>query len=183
MELLMSSLTRTLIALVLIGLTAPTVPADSWAPPRPQVFASSYGLYGLKTLPPEALSGQSQARLFTLEKDGKEKVIWETKLVNIPHRALVTDDGKYVVTLDTWANVGFKHSLVIYGEKGKVIADFELEDLLTKDEIAKNVELTETSRWWSKGARVELNPTNDQLTMTLKWGKVIRVSLPKGRVE
>ena len=116
------------------------VRADKWPAPRPKLFAN--GDYGFKSLPDKAISksgeviyGIGEGVFFTLDEDGKDKVIWRAKLVNIPVRAIITQFGKYVITLDTWGHPGYEHCLVIYGEKGKVIADFKLEDLLTAKEI------------------------------------------------
>ena len=39
--------------------------------------------------------------------------------------------GNIVATFDTWAKLGYEHSLVIYGERGAVVADYDLEALLS----------------------------------------------------
>src|SRR5262249_3861777 len=101
-------------------------------------------------------------------------------LVNTPHRALVDDSGKFVVTIDTYAALGFAHSLVIYGDKGKVIRDFKLEDLLTPEEIRKNVAHTESSRRWADKAEFQME--SDHLILRLNWGQVIRVELATGKI-
>src|SRR5580765_801091 len=149
------------ITIGLVVASAQIVTADTWIPPRPQIFASSTGAYGFKVQPPSPpvrpLHGQSQGILFALAQDRSETVIWTGELVNIPVRAVVSDDGKYVVTLDTWFRAGYEHCLVIYGEQGRVVADFDLEALLSRDEIANKVEQTFSSRNWLTGARVEFN--------------------------
>lgn len=154
--------------------------ADSWAKPTPRVFASKYGLHGFKVLNPK-FGGPSQGVLFTLDAEGKEKVIWQAKLVNTPHQAIVPDGGKFVVTIDTYGTLGFAHSLVIYGDKGKVIRDFQLEDFLAKDEIDKNVMRTVSSRHWSGKADFRLAGNN--LVIRLAWGKTVTVELATGKVK
>jgi len=121
--------------------------------------------------------------LFSLDEQGNEKSIWNVRLVNVPVRALVSDDGKYVVTLDTWGGAGFDHSLVVYGAKGKVVADFKLEELLTQGEIEKHTLHTESSRRWEQDAKFEFDLEKEQLTIAFKWGKAIRVSLLTGKIE
>ncbi len=163
-------------------LAASLIHADSWEAPSPKVFASKYGGYGFKMIPSKE-STESQGVLFSLEADGKEKKLWEAKLVNIPHWVLVSDCGKYVVTIDTYANLGYKHVLVVYGEKGKIIADFALKDLLSEDEILKNVDHSVSSRHWADDTKFEFAPTNDQLALTFKWGKKMAISLTTGKIE
>ena len=153
--------------------------ADSWVTPTPRVFGSTWGNRGFKVLRP-TLIGPSDGVLFCLDADGKEQIVWEAKLVNTPHRVLVDDSGRFVASIDTYANLGFAHSLVIYGDKGKVIRDFKLEDLLTQDEISKNVARTETSRHWAKKCAFQLE--SDHLVLRLSWGKVIRIELLTGKI-
>src|SRR5229473_1766412 len=92
-------------------------------PAEPRLFAEPRGVYAFKTLPDNS-TGKSEGTFFTLDQDGKEKVVWRAKLVNIPVRAIVATKGQCVITLDTWNRIGYEHCLVVYGEKGKVIADF-----------------------------------------------------------
>jgi len=175
------------VALGLVVASAPIVTADTWIAPHPQIFASSTGTYGFKTQPPNPpvapLHGRSQGTLFALAPDGNETVIWAGELINIPVRAIVSDDGKYVVTFDTWFRGGSEHCLVIYAEQGRVVADFNLEALLSRDEIAKNVAHTFSSRDWLTGAKLEFNERRNKVVLTLRWGKVISVALSNGRID
>lgn len=52
-------------------------------------------------------------------------------MVNLvsPVDIIVANDGKSVVTFDDWGMKGFKHSMVVYGERGEMIKDFDLEDI------------------------------------------------------
>jgi hypothetical protein len=114
--------------------------------------------------------------------DGKETEIWSRELVNIPVRAFVADDGKHVVTFDTWAKLGYEHALVIYGEKGDVVADYGLDALLTPEETALLVE-TVGGRRWLQDATIALHDGDSAIVVALAWGKTIRVTLATGRVE
>jgi hypothetical protein len=175
-------------------------------PPQPKLFASVYGAYAFKALPDVSsvstrtrtegvhsaaqagqILGNSEGVFFTLGGNAKEQVIWRAKLVNIPNRALLVESGKYVVTLDSWRSVGFDHCLVVYGEKGKVVADFKLEDLLTAKEI-EALPASVTHRGWSDRDIAEFEDRSrerDELVIRMKykgWTKVIRLSLSSGRV-
>ena len=122
-----------------------------------------------------------------IDENGNEKVIWRAKLPNIPSRAIVVESGKYVITLDSWRSIGFDHCLVVYGEHGKVIADFRLEDLLTSDEIA-SLPGSITERGWSDQDVAEFEDRSreeDELVIRMKykdWTKVIRLSLSTGKL-
>jgi hypothetical protein len=125
----------------------------------------------------------SQGMLFTLAPDGSEAVVWKGPLFNVPHRAIVADDGKYVVTLDVWSRLGHERCLVIYDEHGVVVASFDLEGLLSKEEIATFVFEADGSRQWLRGGRVEFNDRSDRVVVTLSWGKVISIVLADGKIE
>jgi hypothetical protein len=174
------------VGLGLVLASARTVTADSWASPLPQIFASSAGTYGFKTQPPNPptapLHGRSQGILFALAPDGTETVIWAHELVNIPVGAIVSDDGRFVVTLDTWFRRGYEHCLVIYGDQGQVIADFNLEALLSRDEIDSKIDQSFSSRNWLNGARVAFNDGKNRVVITLRSGKVISVILRYGKI-
>src|SRR5262249_13065912 len=157
------------------------VHADKWAAPTPRVFGSPWGAFGFKMVPGENFSGPATGSLFSLDRTGKEKVVWEAKLVNIPHRVFVADSGKRVATVDTYASLGFQHVVVLYDDKGKPLADFKLEDLFTADEIAKHAPATVSSRHWAGEADFKFDENAGQFVVTLKWGKVIRVSLETGK--
>jgi hypothetical protein len=118
----------------------------------------------------------------TLSARGTETVMWSRELVNIPVRALITDDATYVVTFDTWAKLGYEHALVIYGEQGSVVADYNLEGLLSAGEIAGSVRHTATTRPWLQGASIAFDANQTAVVVTLQWGKVIRVALSTGRI-
>ena len=103
--------------------TPTTATADDWAEPSPRVFASRSGAHGFKVLPKSFET--SSGVLFTLDAEGKEQVIWNKNVVNVPHRVFVAEDGKRVVTVDTYAKLGYEHSLVVYDDKGKVRTDYK----------------------------------------------------------
>src|SRR5215207_2665600 len=111
---------RILLALLAVVVISAPLLADKWAPPTSRVFASPWGNYGFKVLKPE-FGGSSEGVLFRLDGDAKEQVLWQAQLINTPYRVLVDDEGKSVVTIDTYGRLGFAHSLVIYGEQGKLI--------------------------------------------------------------
>jgi len=205
------NMARRSILMLALGL-ALTVASDARAdsfpavPPPPKLFASVDGTHSLKTLPDVSsvgirtrtegdhspaqagqLVGTSEGVFFTLDEHAKEAVIWRAKLVNIPNRAILVESGKYAVTLDSWRSAGFDHCLVVYGEKGKVIADFKLEDLLTAKEI-ESLPASVTHRGWSDKGIAEFEDRSreqEELVIRMKhrgWTKVIRLTLSTGKL-
>jgi hypothetical protein len=164
----------------LLSAGLPIVLADSWAPPQPRVFAATWGSHGFKVLEPK-FGGPSHGVLFTLDDKGKEKMLWELKLVNTPHRVLIADNGKHVVTIDTYGSVGQAHAVVLYGDKGKVLCDLTLENFLSKEEIGKHVLQTVSSRMWA--GKTQFAFDNTHFIMRMNWGKMVRIELKTGKIS
>jgi hypothetical protein len=158
---------------------ADVVHADKWAPPKPRIFASSWGNYGFKLLNPQS-GGPSQGMLFHLDNQGKEVIDWQKPLVNTPQRVFVDDQTKQVVTIDTYGSAGYAHALVLYDDKGNVVKDYALEDVLTADEIKTKVPTTAGSRWWVKDAKFAFE--GNQFRVHLAWGRTIQVNLQTGKL-
>ena len=159
--------------------------ADSWPGSRPQVYASANGSYRFKTRPPQLAtwSGKSHGTLVSLAPDGTETVRWSRELVNIPVSAFVADDASRLVTFDTWAKLGYEHALVIYDDQGAVVVDYDLEALLSADEIASSVVHTVSARRWLQGATIAFDHGGRDIVIRLQWGKRIRVALATGKIE
>ena len=162
-----------------------TVSADSWPGSRPQIYASANGSYRFKTRPPQLAtwSGKSHGTLVALAPDGTETVRWSRELVNIPVSAFVADDASRLVTFDTWAKLGYEHALVIYDDQGAVVVDYDLEALLSADEIASSVVHTVSARRWLQGATIAFDNGGRDIVIRLQWGKRIRVALATGKIE
>jgi hypothetical protein len=148
--------------------------ADTWAPPVPRIFASPSGKYGIKVVPPTKDGSRADAVVFTLDARGNEKALWRARLVNVPYQVFVTDAGR-VITLDTYARIGYEHAVVIYGDDGRVRADYELEQLLTSAEITK-LPTTVASRWWNQERLVDWVAEGDWTEKRINLQTVQRAS-------
>lgn len=183
----MAKLCRFAVGMLVFGLSLAAW-GDSWTNPGSRVFAATSGERGFKVIATRATEGthaaEKEARgvLFYVEEDGTEKVLWDKKLVNIPMCALVSSSNNCVVTLDTWGRLGYEHALVIYDSKGEVVMDLKLADLLTMEEIEKNVGQSKSSRDWLREADTHFDETAGHLVIALKWGKVITIDLKSGKV-
>ena len=161
------------------------VTADSWPGARPQVFLAANGTFRFRTRPPQLAnwSGKAQGTVVRVGADGTEAVLWTRELVNIPVIGYVADDGKHVVTFDTWARLGYEHALVIYGDRGNVVVDYDLGALLSADDISTSVVHTVGARRWLQGATIAFDDRGHHVVITLHWGKIIRVALATGKIE
>jgi hypothetical protein len=170
-----------LLVAILVWLPWGSVNADecaAWVGAR--IFASHFGMQGFKLTLDD--SQRASGRLFTYDDRGAEKSIWESRLVNVPVDVYVAHEAPVVVTIDTACRAGFEHSVVMYGAKGAVIADYRLEDLLTPDEIEGRVKRTMSSRWWAEKARFAFDEQAKQFVITLSWGRTVRIALATGRI-
>jgi hypothetical protein len=149
-----------------------------------QTFKSASGTYSFRARPPQlsTWSGKGQGTLFTLSADGREHVLWSRELVNIPVRAFIVDKGTHVVTFDTWARLGYEHALVIYGDQGVLVVEYDHEALLSADEIAMRVVETVGGRRWLQDATIAFDNGENAIVITLPWGKIIRVAVSTGKI-
>lgn len=143
---------RTVFTAIAVLLLAVSALADDWASPTPRIFASPGGSLALRVISPERWYEQHATSTAVLFRPGRtaadDKVVWERNLVNVPMDVVIDEVGR-VATLDTYAQTGYKHAVVIYNRDGNVIADYALEDLLTAEQIGR-VPRSTSSRWWRK---------------------------------
>ena len=122
---------------------------------------------------------QSEQRYKTAKK--------EFELVNdvSPVYAFISNDG-ILVTVDEWYHRGYKHVVVIYDQNGKLIKDYELEDILNGTEIIKYVRQSVSNRWWLLGEEqpnFQFSKDNRTFIIKTEWGKVLSFDLKTGEVE
>src|SRR5262249_14324258 len=123
---------------------------------------------------------------------GQSRQLWERPLVNriSPVRAMIHDSGRFVVTLDEWHGVG-TDPVVIYGDRGELIARLSLADLGLENHprITRSV----SSYWWNDHAILLFGPgagdpptpwrrkLEETLFIPLYWGKVVAIDLATGK--
>ncbi len=152
-----------LVVIALSGLFAfvATARADTWLLPERKAVLSPNGEYRLEIIPKQLESqlsywgdkvegkdnaGASEgvpknwARgVFAVRgKDGQYEQLSEFQLLNevAPVSALISDDGRYIVTFDDWHMRGYGDTVVvIYRTDGTVINSLALRDFLTVEDI------------------------------------------------
>lgn len=146
--------------------------ADSWPPPAKKVTLSANGQYRFTAFPaPEgkvdayldnrAKAGVSRpsatGRLERKRAGGGWETVWQAPLANLiaPTDALVTNDGRHVVTFDNWYATGHGEDvIVIYRADGSLVRSMMLTDLVPdfyRDALSHSV----SSIDWRKQAAFE----------------------------
>lgn len=117
--------------------------------------------------------------------NGKERPrrVWHEKLVNevAPARAVIHNGGRYVVALDEFRRGGAAHALAIYDEKGTVLREYDLRELLRKDDWP-HVKVEGRALEWLTDARFAFADEPPQFSIRLKWGREIRIDLRTGEL-
>ncbi|HYG11991.1 MAG TPA: hypothetical protein VD835_18735 [Pyrinomonadaceae bacterium] len=147
--------------------------ADSWGLPKQEKYYSPNKNYYLEVTPKklesqlkyfeDKVEGRNNAGTLKRVKENRAKGAfyarhadrgyskkWEFPLLNevSPVRALVSNNGGYVVTFDNWHSVGYGDDvIVIYRSVGTLVKKFGLEDLLTEGDI-ETLPRSVSSIWW-----------------------------------
>ena len=171
------------VALVSCGLLV-AIPAhadDCVALGDARLFASESGGHAFR------LSGKPgklpEGTLVAIRNDFRERRIWRARLITDPSRVLVPDDGRSVVTIDNGScGSGREHAVVVYGERGRIVANLRLQDILTEKEIREKVRHTVTGPDWMEKASFSFERLGGALAIKFDWGTYVTVDLPTGRV-
>jgi hypothetical protein len=156
--------------------------ADECIQPRnARVFASASGDHVFRVGRKGA--DLPEGALVAIQDNFRERSIWRARLVNVPARIFVPDDGRTVVAVDNaGCRFGLEHSVVVYGMGGRVLADYRLEDILSEREIRQHIQQTMAGRLWTEKARFDFDPSGKAFVITLAWGREVTIHLPTGAI-
>ena len=174
---------RPLVVLVAILAATAAARADDWPAPRTRYVKSDSARYRAIVVP-GAAKKPGTVTLYDDRDAVHPKKLYQRKLINqlAPVKVLLSDGGQ-LVTLDDWDNAGYKHALVIYDRKGKVVVDCALEHLLLPDELAR-VDTSISSRWWRLEEKADTDVWLDGAAVLVKLktteGAVLRFDLATG---
>ena len=132
---------RLLLTLSLLSyfLTTGTACGGVWISPSTFTVRSSDGKY-LARLDPARGPRKRESPIVTVFPSDDPKEIWKTQLSNrvSPTTAMLSDDGRYIVTLDNWYKSGHGDDLLAFYDRNGQVAKYSLEGLLgDKAEILK----------------------------------------------
>ena len=171
-------------ALLAVLLRLPVVFGHDRPFPWARIFASDNGLYGSKVLVAASLQGISvRGCLFRLDSTGHERMLWDKALDFVPATLLVSNRG-HVVAINQYPDLDILHALVVFGESGRLLADYAREDLPTADGSVR--ELDSACSWSSEASfsfeYVDWPRLRTYLRANLRNGAVITVDLSTGRL-
>ena len=152
-------LTAGALAIVVVCLCTARLAADDWPAPVTQNVFSDNGRYFIRILPGTDVGdavgfagspngAAARGEFYERQPNRSYRLIGDVLLQNPvgPTDALVTNAG-YVVTFDNWHNFGYGMVVVIYAPGGRLIRALTVEQLYSRDQIAK-IPLSASSRWW-----------------------------------
>jgi HEAT repeat protein len=152
--------------------------ADSWGLPRKEHWSENQQVV-LKVSYPQ----NKQLSLWKKTDDGL-KQLWKRGYIHRvwpPHRAYVTDDGKYVVLRDTHHSLGDGQVIVILGPEGQILGSYTLNDFLpVQDMLAAKQSVS--SLWWDENAWFSLLHDDRQFALVTQQGTVRCFDLPTGKL-
>jgi hypothetical protein len=130
-------------AIIAIAVAGPPACADECIQPsNARVFASASGGHIFRVAQKDR--ERPEGTLVAISDNFDERRVWCTRLINVPARILVADDGDTAVGIDNaGCRFGSDHSVVIYGKSGRVVADY-VSKTLSAPPISVG---TFTSRW------------------------------------
>ncbi len=151
---------------------------DSWGPPEKEHFSANE-----KWVLKVGWRGNRTLSLCEVTDDGL-KEHWRRGYVERvfpPHRAYVTNDGKYVVLRDVYHNLGHGQVIVILGDGGKILGSYRLDEFLPQAEILR-AERTVSSLWWNVGAKFFFLEDDRQFALITRFGTVRCFDLATGKL-
>jgi hypothetical protein len=170
------------LVLILISIFCLSIPgisvADEWARPSVREYKSSNGNY-VVVVEPASKGNLPTATVYWINKDDRT-VLWTTNLVNsvAPIESLVTDDGRYVITLDDWHSVGYGDNVIVFYNQSGMIKRYSLEEAASEfvkekklNSFRQQFEHSVSSRWWRAYSIIHIDESGDfpQFGIWLNW--------------
>ena len=165
------------------------VAADEWVAPEPVSFHSRGFGYVAEVFPPRSRQNSTEKPVCYFYEVGypgtawkiDANLKWRVPLANdlMPYQAVVSMQGR-LVTFDEHGAAGYKNAVAIYSPTGSLVTRYHLDEFIPAADIGK-IETSESSRWWTKGAKYYFLESPGRLYIVLSWGKVVEFNLDTGR--
>jgi hypothetical protein len=172
------------------AIAASRLSADDWMSPEPASFHARGLALVAEIFPPASRQNAGSHALcyfYELEYPGtrwdvKPTLKWKAALVNeqMPVDAIVSPDG-WLVTLNNWGAAGGKHSVVVYDQRGRLIADWSGDQLFAHPLLQKiaRERRSVSSIWWNENAKYYFSRAR-ALFVSIGPDAVIRIDLAGG---
>jgi hypothetical protein len=163
------------------------IPGHAANLPAARTFASADGSTLLRVLPDIDESGKCTGRVYRLGDEGKEQVLWETKLVVCPSRAFVSSSGE-VATVENREHQWGDHAVVVYNAEGAVQADLALNRFFGHQEIWDRTSFgkvipQEWRRSWTGVCQFAVDDERHEFLVTPPSERTRRISFENGKVR
>ena len=163
--------------------------ADEWVAPEPVSFHSRGFGFVAEVFPPRSRQNSTEKPVCYFYEVGypgtawkiDAKLKWRVPLANdlMPYQAVVSMQGR-LVTFDEHGAAGHKNAVAIYSPTGSLVTRYQPDEFIPAADIGK-IETSESSRWWTKGAKYYFLESPGRLYIVLSWGKVVEFNLDTGR--
>ena len=163
--------------------------ADEWMAPAPVSFHSRGFGYVAEVFPPRSRQNSTKKPFCYFYEVGypgtawkiDAKLKWKMPLANdlTPYQAVVSMQGR-LVTLNEHGAVGYQNAVAIYSKTGSLVTRYQLHEFIPAADIGQ-IETSESSRWWTKGAKYYFLENPSRLYVVLSWGKAVEFNLDTGR--
>lgn len=113
-----------------------------------------------------------------------DATVWRAQLINklAPVQAFISDDGNFTITLDDYPVGGARHAVVIYNDKGELLREFSLRELLRKDDW-KEVRERRGTIYWLRGAKMKFSRDMNEFHIDLRSDRKVVIDLRKLEIE
>jgi hypothetical protein len=169
------------VAVCLLVLASPLWARDCVVPAEARIFASEQGGHIFRVA--RAEGNRSEGTLIEIQDGFRERRVWRARLLNTPSQVIVAGGRHSVITIDTACRFGAEHSVVVYGADGRVVADLNLERLLTVEELGDRILHSPDGRFWAEKAQFGFDQRMENFMITFQWGRSISIHLKTGQIE
>lgn len=179
----MNILIKQLTIIIILIATSYSLKADTWNNPETKFYYSKDSTHILKVIPrhtpinfykwltakpnrkkrfnaQDTIITPCYAILYRINEVKDTFEIWKKNLINSisPVKALVSNNGKRIVTIDNWYSLGYGIDVfVVYNEKGELVKRYKLDDFTSFP--INNYMFSISSIWWDCGIEL-LNKIN-----------------------
>lgn len=89
--------------------------------------------------------------------------------MNVPVDVFIAPGGKRVITIDTHGHLGGQHAVVVYDERGQVIADHDTADFFNENDLHHHIKRSVSSLHWVRVVVLSFSHDSQQFLITPKW--------------